>query len=230
MRLAASTAVCERALRGTSATAPNDDRSCLLAVVGVFDEVTLQSVIELRKDRGDRIDAVLCVKVAIECCDAVRRAPAPKAPEARHVIRPETLALSRDGYARLLVKDWGECDAGIDPQFAYLSPELAKGLRSDERSDVFILGIILWELLAGRRLFVGESDYQTVELVREAFVPALTSLASDVDARLEVIVGTAVAEAPADRYENLKELSDALADYLTSRGLVSTPYDLRELL
>lgn len=181
-------------------------------------------------ESGNRIEPGLCVRIAVECCEALLNAPSPRRPDARRVIRPETFALSRDGYVRLIPKHWGECDVGAGNHFGYMSPEEAKGVGRDERSDVFVVGIILWELLTGTGLFRAETDYRTVELVREAHVPPLMDKNPGVDAQLELIVGTAVAESPDERHQSLKELAADLTDYLTSRSLVTTPYDLRALL
>ena len=55
---------------------------------------------------------------------------------------------------------------------SYLSPEAARGEEVDRRADIFAVGILLYEMLTGKRLFYGETDYQTVELVRAAKHPA----------------------------------------------------------
>ena len=58
---------------------------------------------------------------------------------------------------------------------SYLSPEAARGEEVDRRADIFAVGILLYEMLTGKRLFYGETDYQTVELVRNAKVPPLAA-------------------------------------------------------
>ena len=60
----------------------------------------------------------------------------------------------------------------VKGKFSYLSPEAARGKEVDRRADIFAVGILLCELLTGKRLFYGETDYQTVELVRQAQGPA----------------------------------------------------------
>src|SRR6266513_2654846 len=89
-------------------------------------------------------------------------------------ISPPNILLSKNGEIKLV--DFGLAKANsqiesTDPgvvkgKFSYLSPEAASGLEVDSRADVFAVGIILWELFTGRRLFYGDTDYQTVELVR----------------------------------------------------------------
>ena len=70
-------------------------------------------------------------------------------------------------------------------KFSYLSPEAASGLEVDHRADVFAVGIILWEMFTGRRLFYGDTDYQTVELVRQARVPSVAALNPEIEPELE---------------------------------------------
>src|SRR5438046_5358694 len=64
----------------------------------------------------------------------------------------------------------------IKGKFSYLSPEAAKGATVDARTDIFAVGIILWELLAGRRLFMGESDLEIVRMVQSARVPSIREI------------------------------------------------------
>ena len=99
----------------------------------------------------------------------------------------------------------------VKGKFSYLSPEAASGLPVDHRADVFAVGIILWELFTGKRLFYGDTDYQTVELVRQAKVPPLAPLNPEIDAELEQVVRKALASDPDDRYQNAADLGDALA-------------------
>lgn len=81
------------------------------------------------------------------------------------------------------------------------------------RAVVFSLGCVLWELLAGRRLFVGASDYESMMLARAADVPPL-----EVDPELESITRKALAKRAEHRYETPARLADALATYLSNRA------------
>src|SRR5207253_4857351 len=95
-------------------------------------------------------------------------------------ISPPNILISKRGEVKLV--DFGLAKATsqletTDPgvvkgKFSYLSPEAAMGREVDRRADVFAVGIVLYELLTGRRLFYGETDYQTVELVRQTRVPS----------------------------------------------------------
>jgi hypothetical protein len=118
----------------------------------------------------------------------------------------------------------------VKGKFSYLSPEAASGIEVDHRADVFAVGIILWELFTGRRLFYGETDYQTVELVRNAKIPPIKPQNPQVEPELEDIVRKALAKRKEDRYQNAGDVQDALAQYSYSRGLKVISRDIAELV
>src|SRR5262249_48262630 len=97
-------------------------------------------------------------------------------------------------------------------------------------ADLFSLGIVLWEMLAGRRLFLGETDYQTIKLVQQANIPSLPRLNPEVDADFDRIVSQSLARDPRDRFRSARELGDALAGYLFGKQMKVTSYDIANLL
>ena len=88
----------------------------------------------------------------------------------------------------------------IKGKLGYMSPEQAEGKPLDRRSDVFALGVVLYELLAGARLFQGDSDIETLEKVRNPKIPELNAKDTHIPAALEVIVRKALARDPAGRH------------------------------
>ncbi len=153
-------------------------------------------------------------------------------------ISPPNILISKRGEVK--VTDFGLAKAATqlektDPgvvkgKFGYLSPEAAMGQEVDARADLFALGVVLWEMLAGRRLFLGESDYHTVKLVQAAEVPSLRQLHPDVDEAFEQVLRKALARDPRDRFQTAREMGDALAGYLFSRQLKVTSYDVAALV
>ena len=101
-------------------------------------------------------------------------------------------------YGEMKIVDFGLAKASsqleksepgiIKGKFSYLSPEAALGQDVDQRTDIFAVGIILWEMLAGQRLFLGETDFETVKLVQQAVVPPLSKVNPKVPPELERIV------------------------------------------
>lgn len=153
-------------------------------------------------------------------------------------ISPPNILVSWNGEVKLV--DFGLAKAttqleATDPgvvkgKFSYLSPEAASGQSVDHRADLFAVGILAYELLTGRRLFLGESDYQTVELVRAAEIPSIISQNADVTPDLEAILLKALARDPADRYMHASEFADDLLAFLFSRSLKVSARDVAELL
>lgn len=153
-------------------------------------------------------------------------------------LSPPNILISKFGEVK--ITDFGLAKAAsqltrTDPgivkgKFSYLSPEVTEGKPADQRADIFAAGIVLWELLANRRLFLAKTDVETVEMVRKAEVPPLSKLNPAVTAEFEEIVTKALARDPKKRYTTAREFGEALADYLFRHGLKTTSYDLAQMI
>src|SRR5689334_7122291 len=214
-------------------------------VMEYVDGCNLKSLIERQKQRGKRMEIAHAIYLMIECCKALNYAHNLEHPETNEPlgivhrdISPPNILLSKNGEVKLV--DFGLAKANsqiesTDPgvvkgKFSYLSPEAASGLEVDHRADVFAVGIILWELFTGRRLFYGDTDYQTVELVRQARVPSIAALNPEIEPELEQVVRKALAREPEERYSSANDLGDALAQYLFSRRMKVTARDISTLV
>ena len=140
-------------------------------------------------------------------------------------VSPSNIICQRAGGVKLL--DFGIAQALTEPEaektqrmfkgkIAYVAPERIKGQPADSRADLFSLGVVLWELLAGRKLFRGKTEVETLQNVVEMPVPALSSLRADVPAELEEIVARALARDPAERYATAYELAEELEAVLAA--------------
>lgn len=118
----------------------------------------------------------------------------------------------------------------IKGKFSYLSPEAALGQEVDARTDVFAVGIILWELLAGQRLFLGDTDFQTVKKVQVAQVPPISQINHKVPVELERIVNRALAKEPSQRYQTARELGQDLSRFLFSFGQPVSSFDVAQIV
>ena len=214
-------------------------------VMEFVDGCNLKGLIERQKQKTKRIEVGHTIYLMIECCKALHYAHSLEHPETNEPlgivhrdISPPNILLSKNGEVKLV--DFGLAKASsqiesTDPgvvkgKFSYLSPEAASGLPVDHRADVFAVGIILWELFTGKRLFFGDTDYQTVELVRQAKVPSLQPLNSEIEPELEQVVRKALSKDPDDRYQNAADLGDALAQFLFSRRMKVTARDIAALV
>lgn len=115
--------------------------------------------------------------------------------------------------------------ATVRGTYAYMSPEQARGEPIDRRTDVFALGVVLWELLSGRRLFRRAANYLTLAAVVEDEVPTLSDLGVDLGAAtaaLDLILGRALAKRREDRHGSVTELAGELVPVAERAG-----WDLR---
>jgi hypothetical protein len=141
-------------------------------------------------------------------------------------ISPQNVLIGYEGEVKLI--DFGiakaagkasKTQAGIlKGKFGYMSPEQVRGLPIDRRSDIFSCGIVMYELLTNERLFVGESDFSTLEKVRNVEILPPSSYNSKIPEELERIVLKALAKDPEDRYQNAIDLHDDLQAFLHKIG------------
>ncbi len=154
-------------------------------------------------------------------------------------ISPQNLLLSFSGEVK--VTDFGIADGGnrvtdtrpgiVKGKYSYMSPEQVSAKNVDGRSDVFSLGIVLWETLTMHRLFNMDTDVETIRHVHECRIPpVLRTLNPDVDSGLEAIVMRALQRDPHRRFETGNEFERELRRYLGQRYPEFTSEDLSRFL
>jgi len=149
-------------------------------------------------------------------------------------VSPQNVLVSFEGEVKLI--DFGiakaagkgsKTQAGIlKGKFGYMSPEQVRGLPIDRRSDIFSCGIVLYELLTGERLFVGESDFSTLEKVRNVEILPPSTYNRKIPDELERIVLKALAKDEEDRYQNAIDLHDELQAFVYTAGEFYSRKDL----
>jgi serine/threonine-protein kinase len=96
----------------------------------------------------------------------------------------------------------------------YMSPEQARGEVIDARSDIFAVGVILFELTTGRRLFKGQSEFETLKLICDREYPRPSSVRPGYPQELEAIVMGALAKDREVRFQTARHLQSALEDFV----------------
>ena len=137
-------------------------------------------------------------------------------------ISPSNVMLSSDGAVKILDfgiakalggdKDESTKTGTLKGKFAYMAPELTASNEIDRRIDIFATGIVLHEILTGRRLFKGENDLQTIEKVRQCDVPPPSLHNPLCPPEMDDIVLRALAKNPLERFQSASEMADALDD------------------
>ncbi len=152
---------------------------------------------------------------------------------------PPNVLLSKFGEIKIV--DFGlakastqleKSEAGmIKGKFSYLAPEAAAGVEVDSRADIFAVGVILWEMLAGRKLFLGKTDYETVKLVQAAELPQLSSINREAgDPELNRILLRALAKDRDERYPTAREFGRDLTRLLFELGKPVDAFDIATLI
>ncbi len=136
---------------------------------------------------------------------------------------PQNVMLSYDGAVKIV--DFGiakakdrvdETRSGvIKGKFGYMSPEQANGLAIDHRSDIFSTGIILYEMVTGRRLFAAENDMATLKLIQECIIPSPTRINPKIPAEFEKIVLKSLTKDLNLRYQNAGNFHRNLQGFLS---------------
>lgn len=146
-------------------------------------------------------------------------------------VKPGNILLAKDGTVK--VTDFGIARAWDDSQeltrtgavmgtATYFSPEQAQGASADERSDVYALGVVLYEMLTGRPPFVGDSPMSVAFQHVSTEAPPPSSLNPDVPKSLDAVVAKSLRKDPAARYQSAEEMRQDLLSVLKG-GHVETP-------
>ncbi len=99
----------------------------------------------------------------------------------------------------------------VKGKMSYLAPEIVGGSRPMPASDQFATGSVLWEALVGRKLFDGQTDYETFVKLRECRVPSLRPLRSDLPPGLVAVISRALASQANDRFGSAREMGRELS-------------------
>ena len=153
-------------------------------------------------------------------------------------VSPQNILVSYEGEVKLV--DFGVAKAAgrlsvtqtgvLKGKFAYMSPEQADGQALDHRSDIFSLGVVMYELFTGDRLFQGDSDISTLRRVREARVEPPRKACPEIPEELEAITLRCLAREPGARYQAAARLRDDLQLFLSRSGYFQSSQTLSRYL
>jgi len=188
----------------------------------------LRRILERARETGRPVPVGLALYVAARVASALDHAHRKRDFDGRDLglvhrdVSPQNVLIGYEGTIKL-------CDFGIvkavsksshtqrgalKGKLQYMSPEQAWGKSLDGRSDIFSVGALLFEMLTGRRLFVGDSEMEVLEAVRECQVTAPGELVPGIPGEVDAIVLRALAREPEDRFQSAGELAARIEEVL----------------
>ncbi len=200
----------------------------------------LRAIYDRCREQGDPMPIAQAAFVIMKVCEGLDYAHNKRDQSGRNLdlvhrdVSPQNVLVSFEGEVKII--DFGiakaagknaKTQAGIlKGKFGYMSPEQVRGLPIDRRTDIFSCGIVLYELLTGERLFVGESDFSTLEKVRNVEILPPSTYNRKIPDELERIVLKALAKDVEDRYQNAIDLHDDLQAFVYTAGEFYSRKDL----
>lgn len=174
----------------------------LMMVMELVDGISLKAIFDDSRKTQLTLSTPLAIYIVREIARGLAYAHAAVDADSRPLnivhrdVSPHNVLLGQDGVVKLADFGLANADLGdvrtgegrMGGKFAYLSPEVLDGSASTPRADVFALGIVLWEILAGRSLFLGPTQKDTVHNVYTCNVPRLDLFRSGLPAELEAII------------------------------------------
>lgn len=203
-----------------------DGRHCLAMEYVQGDDV--RRLDKFARTQGRSLPVGLVLRIIAEAAAGLHYAHQARDPQGQPLrlvhrdVSPQNILVGFDGGVKVI--DFGVAKAAgsashtatgvLKGKYPYMSPEQANGMPVDARSDLFALGVVLWELLTNRRLFKGESDLMTLRLVRDCQVPPPSQLNPKLPPGLDALVLKALAPTPEGRFPDCGAFRLAIEDYI----------------
>ena len=192
----------------------------------------LRDLLRRMKERDERTPVEVVLRIGIEVASGL--AYAHRATDnvgkplkiVHRDVSPHNILISRYGEVKLI--DFGVAKAAnksmhtatgiLKGKFPYMAPEQANARKVDPRTDVFALGIVLWELLTVRHLFRGKSDAATLKNVRACKVVAPSDVVPQIPRSVDRLLKRALEKEPRRRYPSATAFAEALEEVLVGLG------------
>jgi serine/threonine-protein kinase len=201
----------------------------LYIVMEYLEGVSLLSMLRRSSKAQTPLDLGLIAGVIQQTCDGLHYAHELRDRDGSYLgiihrdVTPSNIHMIESGVAKLL--DFGIAKARgastqtqegtVKGKYAYMAPEQLRGGNIDRRVDIFALGIVLYEMLALRRLFQRNTDYLTFRAVMEQPIPDIRRYRPDIPEPLAAVLMHALERDPAARFETARQLGSAVLDAMS---------------
>ncbi len=203
----------------------------------VMDYIEGASLADVLGSTEEPMPASIAVRIALDSCAGLHAAHALSDATGRSLglvhrdVSPQNILLGTDGVARLtdfgIAKTaFGKGRSGVGTlkgKLGYMAPEYVDGQPANASSDVFGLAVVVWEMLAGHRLFRGENGHDTLRNVLYAEAPLLSDVVPSVGHDLADVLAMALAKNPKNRFASAKAFGAALELVARRADLIATP-------
>jgi serine/threonine-protein kinase len=205
----------------------------LSIILEYIDGWSLVEYLERHRELERRPDVELAVFIVSRVCRALQYVF-----ERAHIVHrdisPSNVMMTREGAVKLIdfgiATRSGTRDSGLTGKPAYMAPEMIVELRADNRSDLFSLGAVCYEMLTGERLFKGDTTAAVLEQVVAGTVPSPRAANPDIPDAVLDILRRALERDPARRFASAAEMGQACEHFLYDKGYGPTNLALKEYL
>ena len=212
-------------------------------VLELLDGVTFGALGRASHRGPDPLRAHRIARVIADAATGLHAAHELRDPDGAHLLNvvhrdvtPGNVFLTRSGTVKVM--DFGIARARdqvhrtttgtVKGTVGYMSPEQLAGVRVDRRSDIWSLGCLAWEGIAGRPLFARGDLVDTVSMIRDEAIPSLRSMNPSTPEELDRLIAKAVSRSPDDRFQTARSFARALVEWLIDQRTIISSDDLAE--
>jgi len=209
------------------------------------DGPSLRALEKAARARGERLPFAPCARIAASCCEALAHAHDlvdPSTGEPLHLVHrdvsPDNILISRNGTVKLV--DFGIAKAAtqthhtqtgmVKGKVAFMSPEQVRAEALDRRSDVYSLGVVLYEMIAGSRPYEAPSDLSLMNAMLTGVMIPLRTKRPDVPEALERVVNRALQRRREDRYPDCRAMHAELEEALIAGRQPASAFQIAQLV
>lgn len=215
----------------------------LFLVMDYIEGASLSELVEASRSKRWSLPAPAALRIALDVCAGLRAVHELVGDDGRPLgtvhrdISPQNVLVGLDGTSRLT--DFGlarlapslessRTTGVLQGKLAYVAPEVLEGARCDVQSEIFSLAVVIWESLAGRRLFRAATEAETLRRLLVDPAPRLSEVAPDVGRALDELLARALEKDPARRQSSVRVFAQSLEDAARDAGLIGTSSDVTD--
>jgi serine/threonine-protein kinase len=205
----------------------------LCIILEFIDGWSLVEYLERHRQQGRTPDIELSVFMVSRVCRALQYV-FEKSAIVHRDISPSNIMMTREGAVKLIdfgiATQSGHRDSSLTGKPAYMAPEMIVEMRADNRSDLFSLGTVFYEMLAGERLFSGSTTAEILEQVVAGTSPSPKARNPEIPDAVLDILRKSLERDPGRRYASAAEMGEACEHFLYDKGYGPTNLALKQYL